>query len=93
MKFSLLKEDMAVLAIICIAGAAIGLIEKPQPKVSAEIQRRAEEKKQDLPPQVYFTHPLGTTWVLQAGNDSHGDPIVDPQRRHSMVGDLTERKK
>lgn len=60
-------------------------------QATAEIKQTAIEKSEQLPPRAYFSHPLGTTWILQSGLDTNGDVIVDARRKHSMAGDLTER--
>lgn len=89
MRISLWKEDLSALVIVAIAGGAIGLIDQREPQIVAETTKAADEKKEAL----YLSHPLGTTWILQAGNDAKGDPIYNPKRRHSMAADLTGRTK
>jgi len=86
------REWLAMVVVGIILALAAGC-DYQAAKATAEIIQRADEKKQELPPQVYFDNPLGSTWVLQAGNDAKGNQILNPRSRYSFAADLTKRTK
>lgn len=85
------------LILLIIGNLALSGCDLEAAQATHESVMNSQARKEQLPPEgrvnsYLLSQPVGTTWILQAGNDGLGRQIRNPQRRYTQSADFTERK-